>query len=367
MAVTNKIKFFNQEKTTESVTTSAVFTLQGTILDADKLTANNRYVMVSWINCKSPGTNDGGSKLSFEGGAGDITGSVQQRHDTNSVGMAVSHIGEFVAPDPPENIGIYRKRVAGSAEEETAYGQCFAIDLSFSGDSGSLQDGTNYSSSTSTSTRTEAPGGVFHSHTVNHGGSNLILASAKVFDNTDTALIGLYLDTVLIASGSRFTQDPADIKEVVFAVAQNITSGQKVEIKNIDADVVNTDYTYVFALNLDSSPAVSETGKMTSWADYGSSGSWGSKVMDGNAQPSFVVAMGRQTNAGLASGRPAGVSLRNNTAGEWMLFNSRPSGDFSPLYFPATNYGQDTGQKETSVIVGVGTISDTGEIELVTI
>jgi len=50
-----------------------------------------------------------------------------------------------------------------------------------------------------------------------------------------------------------------------------------------------------------------------------------------------------------------------------MLFNSRPSGDFSPLYFPATNYGQDTGQKETSVIVGVGTISDTGEIELVTI
>ena len=366
MAITNKIKFINQEKTTESTTDSASFTLQGTILDASKMTANNRYLMVSWVNCKSPSTNDGATKLSFEDGAGDITGSVQQRHDTNSSGMAVSHIGEFVCPDPPENIGIYRRRLAGSELEETAYGQCFAIDLSYSGASGGLQNGVDYSSSTTTSTRTEAPGGAYHSHTVNHAGANLILASAKVYDNVNSALVGLYIDSTLIASGSRFTQDPNDQKEVVFAGAYNITAGQKIEIKNLDSDVVNTDYTYVFALKLDSA-AISETGKLTSWTDYGSSGSWGSKVMDGNADPSFVVAMGRQMARGAQSGRPASISLKNNTANEWLMFSSRPSGDFNPLYFPSTNYGQDTNQHETSVIVGVGTISDTGQIEMVTL
>ena len=77
--------------------------------------------------------------------------------------------------------------------------------------------------------------------------------------------------------------------------------------------------------------------------------------------------MGRQLEPGSESGRPAAISLKNNTAGEWLLFKNRPSGEFNPLYFPAVNYSQDTGQRETAVIVGVGTIGDSDEIEMVTL
>ena len=139
MTISNKLKFINQEKTTQHTTTSSDWTLQGTMLDAGKMSAGNDYVMVAWVNCTSPDVNDGGTKFAFEGGAGDIVGSVQQRHDTNGSGMYIAHIGQFTAPNPPQNIGVYRKRIYSAGPlyvESTDYGQCFAIDLSYSGSSG---------------------------------------------------------------------------------------------------------------------------------------------------------------------------------------------------------------------------------------
>ena len=50
-----------------------------------------------------------------------------------------------------------------------------------------------------------------------------------------------------------------------------------------------------------------------------------------------------------------------------MLFNNRPSGEWNSLYFPSVNYGHDTGQRETSIIIGVGEVGDGDEIEMVTI
>ena len=82
MPITNKVKFANYEKTTESETTSATWVAQGTILDSNLLAANNEYLLVSWVNCISPGSTEGATKLAFADGT-TIIGSDQQRHDTN--------------------------------------------------------------------------------------------------------------------------------------------------------------------------------------------------------------------------------------------------------------------------------------------
>ena len=77
--------------------------------------------------------------------------------------------------------------------------------------------------------------------------------------------------------------------------------------------------------------------------------------------------MGRQTATGVESGRMAAISLKNNTSDEYLVFKDRPSGDYSPLYYPATNPGTNVGQRELSVIVGVGTIGEADEIEMTTL
>ena len=52
---------------------------------------------------------------------------------------------------------------------------------------------------------------------------------------------------------------------------------------------------------------------------------------------------------------------------EYLIFKDRPSGDYSPLYYPATNPGANVGQQELSIIVGVGTIGEADEIEMTTL
>ena len=369
MPVSKKLKFVNQEKTTESTTTNSSFVSQGTLLDADKLVAGHDYVMVGWINCTSPGTNDGATKFSFESTPPqDLPGALYQRHDTNSSGMYVGHIGQFTCPTPPTGVGVYRRRVAGSNDEHTGYGQCFAIDLSYSGASGGMVSGTDFSSSQNLSERTVATNGTLDTHTVNNdAGSNLVLAVTRVYDSLNTVLVGLYINDVLVSSGSRYISDAADVKSVLFAGAYNLSNGDTVKMKNLDADDATTDYTYTFTLNLDDAPQTSHTGQLTSWNEYPGSGSWGTATIDGNGDESFIVGMGRQTVTGAESGRMAAISLKDNTSNQWLLFSERPSGDFNPIYFPATNPGATVGQLETSVIVGVGTIGDSDTIEMTTI
>ena len=367
MTISNKLKFINQEKTTQHTTTSTAWTLQGTMLDAGKMSAGNDYLMVAWVNCTSPGNNDGATKFAFEGGAGDIVGSVQQRHDTNSSGMYIAHIGQFTAPDPPQNIGVYRKVIYSAGETEyTDYGQCFAIDLSYSGASGALISGTDFASSLDTSVRIVGAGGTLHSFAVPTNGPQLILTACKAFDSSDTVLLSTTIDGTIVASGSRYITDPFDIKTVPFAVTTDANT-PTITIKNSDADTVTTSYSYIFALNLDNSSATKATGQLLTWTDHATSGSWGTKTIDGNNDTSFVIGMGRQTATGVESGRMAAISLKNNTAGEYLLFKDRPSGDYSPLYYPATTPGANVGQQELSVIVGVGTIGEADEIEMTTL
>tara|TARA_R100000306_G_C4365833_1_gene137595 strand:+ start:128 stop:1234 length:1107 start_codon:yes stop_codon:yes gene_type:complete len=368
MAITNKLKFITQEKTTESTTTEGAFIAQGTILDATKLTAGHDYVMIGWVNCTSPGTNDGATKFAFESDPEqDLVGSLYQRHDTNSSGMYVGHIGQFVCPTPPASIGVYRRRVTGSNDEQTSYGQCFAIDLSYSGVSGGLASGTDFSSSQNLASRTVATNGLLDTHTVNNdNGTNLVLSITKIYDSMDSVLVGLYINDVLVSSGSRYVTDGADMKSVLFAGAYNLSNGDTVKMKNLDVHSATTDYTYTFTLNLGAA-ATQHTGQLTNWNEYPGSGSWGTATIDGNGHESFVVGMGRQTVTGAESGRMAGISLKNNTSNKWLLFNSRPSGEFNPIYFPATNPGATVGQFETAVIVGVGDIGDSDTIEMVTI
>lgn len=373
MAITNKLKFIYQEKTTHESTTSSDWTSQGTLLDAGKMIAGHEYVMVAWVNCTSPEGNAGGTKFSFEGGAGDIIGSENQRHDTNSSGQCICHIGQFTAPSPPQNIGVYRKRITNDGYAETTdYGQCFAIDLSYSGDSGRLISGTDYSSSIDTSTREYTPGQFFHSHEVkNTSGTNLILASSTSYDVTSPTTLGLILNktgaNIQVASGSKYSQSAFDMKTLPFAIVEDMPSGTDVKIKNIDPQTVTTNYSYVFSLNLDDAPTVNATGRLSSWTDHTTSGTWGTKTIDGNNEESFVIAMGRQTETGVQSGRMASISLLNNTNGDYLTFKERPSGNYSPLYYPATNPGVDGGQREISVVVGVGKIGDADEIEVTTL
>ena len=368
MSTTNKINFINQEKTTRSTTTSPTWSLQGRMLDGNKLTGNHNYLMVSWVNCTSPGNNDGATKFAFEGGD-DIEGSVQQRHDTNSAGMAVQHIGQFIAPSPPKDIGVYRRRVFDGGEVEgTDYGQCFAIDLDYVGASGGLISGSHFASSTDHTTRTKIPGGTFHTHTQSaSGGNHLIFAACKCYDSTDSVLVSLLVDDVLIASGSKYVHDAYDVKTIVFGISQDLASGSTIKFRNDDANVATANYTYIFTLNLDASPTTQATGNLTSWTDYSSSGSWGSKTINGNNDTSFVVGMGRQIATGVESGRMAAISLKNNTTDEWLLFPNRPSGAFNSLYFPSTNPEANRNQRETAVIVGVGSIGNNSEIEMVSL
>ena len=369
MPITNKLKFATQERTTQDSTASSTWSNQGTVLSSSHLSANKEYFILNWINCTSPGTNDGATKLAFEGGAGDLVGSVHQRHDTNSSGMYVGHLGQFTCPDPPESIGVYRKRLFGALTEETDYGQTFIIDLSFSGLSGAITSGTDFSSNIRIDSRTLGAGGEIATHTVNHAGTNLVAASVKLTDvdaSTD-ALVGLYINGSLITSGSRYSQDSADMKQVILAGAYNISSGEDIELRNLDTNNISTDYSYIFTLNLDDAPTVEHTGQMLNWTDHNSSGTWGTQTIDGNQDQSFIMAMGRQLETGAESGRQASISLRNNTTNQWMLFGQRPSGNFNPLYFPAVNYGVDQGQLETSVVIGTGSIGDSAEIEMVSL
>ena len=368
MAITNKIKFARQEKTTESTTNDTNWVVQGTLLDKGHMSAGSDYVMVSWVNCISSGTNEGGTKLAFEAGGGDIVGSTHERHDTNSSGMAVPFIGQFTAPSPTEDIGIYRRRMFGSNVEHTEYAQAFIIDLSYSGVSGGLVSGTDFSSTRSLTETVTAPNNLMLAHTVaNSSGTQLVLATSRVYDSNDEVLLGLYINDVLVTSGSRYTQDSSDVKSVVFAGAYNMDEDDTVKIKNIDPQYATSDYKYIFTLNIDDAPTTQATGQLLTWTNNGASGSWGTTTVDGNNDTSFVIGMGRQTVMGAESGRMASTSLKNNTSDEWLLFKDRPSGEYSPLYFPATNPGVDGGQYETSVIVGVGQIGNSDEIEMQTL
>ena len=349
MPITNKVKFANQEKTTQNTTSSSSYVLQGTVLDAGHMIPNNEYFIMSWVNCTSPGSDAGATEWRFENGGGALVGSENQFHNTNNSGMYVGHIGQFKAPNPTQNIGIYRKKLTGSTgPEETDYGQGFIIDLSYSGASGQITSGVDFSTLQVTTSRTVAKGGTLHEQTINHAGANLVFATVRAYDSSDTLVLGLYINDVLVSSGSRFTQSASDVKETLFAGAYNIASGQTVKIKNLDDDNAESDYSYSAVFNLDSAPYAQSTGQLLNWTEYAGSGSWGSKTIDGNQEPSFIVGMGRQLEPGSESGRPAAISLKNNTAGEWLLFKNRPSG-------------------ETAVIVGVGTIGDSDEIEMVTL
>ena len=242
MPITNKLKFIYQEKTSQESTTSTSYVKQGTLLNSNKLVGGHEYVMVAWVNCTSPGGNAGGTKFAFERGGGDIVGSESQRHDTNASGQYICHIGQFIAPSPPQNIGIYRKLIVNDGYSETTdYGQCFAIDLSYSGLSGRLVSGIDYSSSVDTSTREYTPGQFFHIHDVkNTSGTNLILAVSKSYDVTAPTTLGLILnktggmgDNVQVASGSRYSTSAFDLKSLPFSIVQDMPSGTDIKIKNV--------------------------------------------------------------------------------------------------------------------------------------
>ena len=370
MPITNKLKFIYQEKITRETTTSTDWILQGRMLDGSNLTAGHEYLVVGWVNCSSPANNAGGTKLAFEGGAGDIEGSVHQRHDTNSSGQYIAHIGQFTAPTPTQSIGIYRKMIWNDGEVEgTDFGQCFAIDLSHVSTSGSLISGIDYCSNINTSTRTTSTNTTIHSDTVRHtGGTTMVLAAAKCFDTVAPTTLGLEIDGSVVASGGRYATNSNDMKTVPFAIVRNLASGTTIGIKNIDPQTVTTNYSYIFSLSLDDAPAISATGRLTNWTDHASSsGSWGTQTIDGNNQDSFVIAMGRQTETGVQSGRMASISLLNNTSSNYLLFKERPSGNYSPLYYPATNPGANVGQHELSVIIGAGIIGEADQIEITTL
>jgi hypothetical protein len=81
-----------------------------------------------------------------------------------------------------------------------------------------------------------------------------------------------------------------------------------------------------------------------------------------------VFAFGRQQELGVGSGRQASVSVKNNTQNVWYNFPDRPSGEFSPHYFPSTEVGSDQGQYATAAVVGVtNAIASGDEIQVYTL
>lgn len=366
MPQTNKITFNNHNKTNITSSTSAAWTLHATGYPASKMISGHEYFCLAWYNCFSPGTNEGATKLAFITGAGgDLVGSVHQRHNTNDSGQYVGHLGQFTAPDPAAPIGIYRKRMAGGGTERTEYGQFFTIDLSGTG----MVESGNWASYTNIATRTVSSGDNLTSHTLGiDSGTCLIAATCRVYDATSSnSLVGLYVDDVLRVSGSRYTQDTSDVQQVLLAGSFNVGSGTTLKLKNIDreGDSITTSYSYVFALNMEAAGG-SKTGRFTNWTDNTTSGQWGASTILGKG-PSFVFSRGRQIQTGAESGRPASISVKNITQNEWMVLPNRPSGDFSPLYFPNTNYGLNTGQLETSLVVGTGNVQPGDSIGIFTI
>ena len=367
MAITKKIQFINQEKTSSTSTTSTSYVSQGTLVDAAKLTAGNEYLVIAWVNSVSPSTNDGATKFGFST-SNDLVGSAYVRHDTNDSGTYVGYIGHCTAPDPTQDLQVFRKRVYGSQSETTRYGQGFLIDLSYAGASGGLISGIDFSNTRDISSNSFSTGGTMHTHTVhNSGGTQLVLATVRGYDSVNSVLYGLYINDVLVSSGSRYITDAADVKSVGFAGGYTMSSGDTIKLKNLDANTVTVDYRYIFTLNLDNAPEPMHTGQLSTWTNHGgSSGTWGTATVDGNNDNSFVVAMGRQTVIGAESGRMAAISLKNNTSNEYMLFGNRTT-DFDPLYFPATSVGASSSQYETAVVVGTGVIGQADTIEMHTL
>jgi hypothetical protein len=355
------------EQTTTHSTRSAAWELQRVAMPASDLTAGHTYVVYAWANCKSPGTNDGATKWAFVGGA-DLIGSNQERYDTNSSGLSICHLGLFVAPDPVLPIGIYRKMLEdGGQNEETLAGQTFVFDIMGHGNS-TFPLHLVYD----TSNRTVGIGGTLQSSTPNITGGPqcLVLASARVYggDGTPTKL-GLYQDSTLITSGSRYAVDIQDNNQVLLGGVYNYTSGESFHIKNIDESTSATStYTSIGVFNLGVGAAAAETGTLTTWTDMGGSGKWTPTTVVSDSGPSFAFAFGRQESLGVGSGRQASVSVRNNTQEVWYNFPSRPSGEFDPLYFPATEVGSDRGQYSTAAVVGVtNTIASGDEIQVYTV
>ena len=368
MAKTNRVTFQNQNKTGVTTSTSASWVSHGNAIDASLLEADHEYFTLSWYNCFSPGSNEGATKLAFSGFGGDLPGSVHQRHNTNNSGQYIGHMGTFTCPNPAEPIEIYRQRVAGASPERTEYGQFFCIDLtpewpSLTG----LVSGQDFYQSGIDSSRSISDGSdVQDSTVVIRSGAALVAATVKIHDAIPGAsLVGLYVEDVLKVSGSRYSPDTSDINQVFLVGAFDVKSGDSVKIKNIAGHTINTSYSYTFVLNLEAAGSAN-TGYLANWTDYSSSGTWGSGTLDGKG-PNFVFARGRQLDTGAESGRPASISIKNNTKNEWMVLPHRPSGDFNPIYFPNTNYGVDAGQLETAVVVGTGIVGSGNSLEMFTI
>jgi|TARA_R110000824_G_scaffold10866_1_gene47541 hypothetical protein len=365
--ISKHIKWELTEQTTTHSTREGGWDLQREVMPANFFIGGHTYVVYAWANCFSPGTNDGGTKWAFVGGS-DLPGSSQERYDTNSSGLAICHLGTFVAPDPALPIGLYRRVIEdGGQYELTKAGQTFVIDITDASNDTfpaySISDTTN---------RVLGIGGTLQSLSpVMTGGPQcLVLASAKVYggDGTPTKL-GLYHDGSLVSSGSRYAVDLQDNNQVLLGGVYNFTSGEAFSIRNIDDSTsATTNYTCITVLNLGLGAAAAETGELSAWTDLGGSGSWSPTTTVSNSGPSFVFAFGRQEELGVGSGRPASISVKNNTQNVWYTFPSRPSGEFSPHYFPSTEVGSDVGQYSTAAVVGVtNTIASGDEIQVYTL
>ena len=368
MPSSKHIKWELTEQTTTHSTRATSWELQREVMPASKLIAGRRYTIYTWANCFSPGTNDGGTKWAFIGG-NDLPGSSQERYDTNSSGLAISHLGTFVAPDPSLPIGIYRRMLEdGGQSELTKAGQTFVLDITDGGnDTFPLYWKDN------TSNRNVGIGGTLQTLTpiMTGGPQCLVLATARVYggDGTPTKL-GLYHDSTLVSSGSRYAIDLQDNNQVLLGGVYNFTSGESFSIKNNDDSTsAVTNYSHMVVFNLGIGGAAAETGELSTWTDMGgSSGSWTPKTTVSDSGPSFVFAFGRQEEVGIGSGRQASLSVKNNTQNVWMNFASRPSGEFSPHYFPATEVGVDQGQYSTAAVVGVSnSVASGDEIQVYTL
>ena len=372
MPASKYISWELDEHTTTHETRATDWELQRVVMPAGKMTAGAIYMIYTWANCFSPGTQDGGTKWAFVGG-GDLPGSTQERYDTNSSGMAICHLGTFTAAATPLPIGIYRKILVDNSQNEvTKAGQCFLVDVSSHVDN---QIEFPFKNVDDYTLREVGIGGVLESITVDLPGNTqyLVLGTAKVRggDGTPTKL-GLYHEGTLVSSGSRYSVDSQDNNQVVLGGLYNVSSGDVFQVRNIDESTsATTNYTYMAALNLGAGANTCDTGRLTTWTDLGGSGRWTPTTAASDAGNSFVFAFARQQATGIGNGRQASISIKNNTQGNWMAFPDRPSGDFSSLYFPATEVGVNVGQYSTAAVVGsVGAdspITSGDEIQVYTI
>ena len=350
------LKWELTEQTTTLSTRATSWELQREEVPVGYMLPGNDYFVYAWANCESPGTNDGATKWAFIGGD-DLPGSTQERYDTNSSGMAICHVGAVTAPNPVLPIGIYRKMIEDGGEVEvTKASQFFAVDVTdMGGDTIQFDHANNYSN------RVIGIVGTLQSitPTISGGAKCLIVGAAKVYggDATPTKL-GLYHDGSLVSSGSRYAVDVQDNNQVILGGVYNFTPGESFSIRNIDDSTsATTTYTYLMCLNLGLSASDSVTGTLTSWTDLGGSGEWTPTSATTDSGPSFVFAFARQEATGVGYGRQASISVKNNTKGVWMNFANRPSGEFSPHYFPATEVGADVGQYSTAAVIGIASVA----------